>query len=547
MKAAYKSTRKQASPGKVFPITEFKERFASLEDHMRSVQAEIEELQTLTSKLLDVGVAISSEIDLYALLTRIIDEAKNLLKAERGTLYLVDQNTGELYFHVTDDAKIKQIRIPINRESISGNVAFTGKELNIDDVYKIAKSEPYTFNKAIDRKTGFRTRSMLTVPMRNHSGVITGVVQLINKTIGGETITFSQRDERILASLASQAAVAIENAQLYKEIADLFESFIIYSSSAIDERDPATAGHSRRVAMYSVATARAMGCFTDEQIRELRYASWLHDVGKIGVREHILVKENKLYPDQLGKVRERFIAIKLSTQAKFMARKLKLLGKSISQEILDDLDRQMAEEFDQLADDLSFIEETNKPGFLSPENLKRVERLARLRYHDAGGKSRPWLEPEEAHALKVVRGNLTEDERKIMNAHAKSTFNILSKIPFTGALREIPKIASSHHEKLDGSGYPAGLKSKSIPLQAKIIALVDIYDAVTAQDRPYKPAIPVDRALKIIQSDVDANRLDADVFRVFLDHKIYALKDDEATQESIFTGKTAKDVKKHGK
>lgn len=547
MKAAYKSTRKHASPGKVFPITEFKERFASLEDHMRSVQAEIEELQTLTSKLLDVGVAISSEIDLYALLTRIIDEAKNLLKAERGTLYLVDQNTGELYFHVTDDAKIKQIRIPINRESISGNVAFTGKELNIDDVYKIAKSEPYTFNKAIDRKTGFRTRSMLTVPMRNHSGVITGVVQLINKTIGGETVTFSQRDERILASLASQAAVAIENAQLYKEIADLFEAFIRYSSSAIDERDPATAGHSRRVAMYSVATARAMGCFTDEQIRELRYASWLHDVGKIGVREHILVKENKLYPDQLGKMRERFISIKFSIQAKYMARKLKLLGKSVSHEILEDFDRQMAEEFDQLADDLAFIESTNKPGFLTPENLKRVERLARLRYHDADGKPRPWLEPEEVHALKVVRGNLTEDERKIMNAHATSTFNILSKIPFTGTLREIPKIAASHHEKLDGSGYPAGLKAKSIPLQAKIIALVDIYDAVTAQDRPYKPAIPVDRALKIIQSDVDANRLDAEVFRVFLENKIYMLEDDEATQESVFTGNIAKEVKKHGK
>ncbi len=489
------------------------------------VQRELEELQNLTSKLLDVGVAISSEIDLYALLVRIIDEAKRLLHADRGTLYLVDQEKNELYFHVTDDKQIKEIRLPINKQSIAGYVALTGKQLNIKDVYRIPESRPYTFNKSVDRKSGYRTRSMLTVPMVNHQGEVTGAVQLINKMRDGEVTAFSERDRHILMSLASQAAVSIENAQLYKEVADLFDAFVRYSASAIDERDPATAGHSRRVAMYATALARAMGCFSEQEVKELEYAAWLHDVGKIGVREHILIKENKLFPNQRAQVCERFQAIKLSIQKQSLEQKIRLMETDASPERIRALDEKAEQEIRETQDELDFVLRIDKPGFMNDEDMKRVDRIARRRFAAADGTRQPWLTAQEKAALKVRRGNLTEAERKIMNAHVESTYKILSQIPFTRRLRRVPEIAASHHEKLDGSGYPHKLRASKIPVQARILALVDIYDALTAQDRPYKPAMPVEKSLDILRFEVKDGHLDPEIFNAFLDNKIYLLED----------------------
>lgn len=509
-------------------LDEFRERFSSLESHMKLVQAELEELQTLTSKLLDVGVAISSEIDLYSLLSRIIEEAKGLLHAEKGTLYLVDHETNELYFHVVDMDMLKEIRIPINHKSIAGYVALKSEPLNLEDVYRIDKEQPYKFNKEIDKKTGYRTQSVLTVPMLNHEGTTTGAVQLINKMKNGKVIPFSQRDQRILMSLASQAAVAIDNAQLYKEVADLLNSFVRYSASAIDERDPATAGHSRRVALYAVSTARAMKKFTDDELRELEFAAWLHDVGKIGVREHILTKENRLFPDELEKIQERFRCIKFSAEFEALRQKKptrkkspKPGGKSTSKDSLEEIKA-------EIDSDLDFIMRTNKAGFVSPEDKRRIDAIAEKTYIDPDGIKRNYLLESEVDALKVTRGNLTEQERINMNAHVESTFKILSQIPFTQRLKRVPMIASCHHEKLDGSGYPRGLKDEEIPLQGKILALVDIYDALTAQDRPYKPAIPVDRSIKILKEEVEAGRLDKNVLDVFLQHKIFEIPDNES-------------------
>ena len=498
-----------------------------LRDHYhysRKVQEEMEELQNLSSKLLDVGVAISSEINLYALLTRIIDEAKGLLKAQNGTLYLVDPDKRELYFHVVDVEQLKEVRIPIDNKSIAGYVALTGENLNHEDVYKIPKTKPYKFNKSIDLKTGLRTISMLTVPMQNHEGVITGAVQLINKMDGGEVAPFSQRDAHILKSLASQAAVAIENAQLYKEIADLFASLVRFSASAIDERDPATAGHSRRVAMYALETARAMKCFSQDELMELEYAAWLHDVGKIGVREHILNKENKLYPDELEKIRERFETAKLSFKVEFagsgVAKKKRAAGNDTGTPVTG-----LESGLKALEDDFLFVKHSNRPGFMTGEDCRRVDAIAAKTFADAAGVRRPLLTASEAAALKIVRGNLTDKERDIMNAHVNSTFKVLSRIPFSKRLRNVPAIAANHHERLDGSGYPNGLKGDSVLLQSRILAIVDVYDALTAQDRPYKPAMPVERALKILQEEVGAGKLDGKILQVFVDNKIYALKD----------------------
>jgi HD-GYP domain-containing protein (c-di-GMP phosphodiesterase class II) len=499
-------------------LDEFRDRFASLEAHMHEVQVELEELQTLTTKLLDVGVAISSEIDLYSLLTRIIEEAKGLLKADKGTLYLVDRDKNELYFHVTDADILKEIRMKIDHSSIAGYVAHTSDSLNIKDVYKIGKREPYKFNKNIDIKTGYRTQSVLTVPMLNHEGDVTGAVQLINKIRDGKVIPFSQRDQRILLSLASQAAVAIENAQLYKEIADLFSAFVRYSASAIDERDPATAGHSRRVAMYAVATARCMKCFSEDEIREIEYAAWLHDVGKIGVREHILIKENKLYTEEMAKIRERFETIKIAAKIKSVERHE------------DELLKTAIAEIDA---DLAFIERINRPGFMSQEDIDRIDATARKTFEDAHCAAHPYLSAKEAETLKIRRGNLTEEEREDMNAHVLSSHKILSQIPFTRRLRHVPEFASVHHERLDGSGYPHGLKTAQIPLQGKILALVDVYDALTAQDRPYKPAIPVEKSLKILDEEVKIGHMDKKVFDVFVKNKIYDIEDPGDTAQKI--------------
>lgn len=518
----------------VLNLAEFRQNIDQMGEQMQSVYQELEELQVLTAKLLDVGVAISSEIDLYSLLTRIIDEAKKLLKADRGTLYLVDEDKSELYFHVTDEAKIKEVRIPIDKRSISGYVALSRNQLNIPDVYRISKSKPYFFNKDVDSKYGYRTKSMLTVPMINHEGRVTGAVQLINKTIHGEVIPFSERDQRILMSLASQAAVAIENAQLYREVAELFESLVQYSASAIDERDPATAGHSRRVALYSSALARAMNVFSEQEIKELEYAAWLHDVGKIGVREHILIKENKLYPHQMGKVRERFKAAKLSIEASYMKSKLELFQRGASAAKLRALDDKIVADIKYVDDALAFIEKINKPGFMSDDDLKRLQEIASQTFTDFEGGVNNLLTDEESLALSVRRGNLTDSERKIMNAHVDSTFKILCQIPFTQGLKNVPKFAAAHHEKLDGSGYPHNFRKKEIPLQARILALVDIYDALTAQDRPYKPAMPVDKAISILEADVKENRLDPEVFNTFIKHKIYELEDPGAASSLNF-------------
>lgn len=505
-------------------VVDLRTKFGELAGHLTAVRKEVEELHMLTNKLLDVGVAISSEIDLYSLLTRIIEEAKGLLRADKGTLYLADREKNELCFHVTDEAKLKEIRLPINEKSISGYVALSSKILNLRDVYKMGRDRPYRFNRAIDRKTGYRTRSVLTVPMLNHEGEVTGVVQLINKMDDGEVVEFSKRDERILLSLASQAAVAIENAQLYKEIAELFEAFVQFSASAIDERDPATAGHSRRVAMYSVATARAMGCFTEDEIKELEYAAWLHDVGKIGVREHILTKENKLYPDQMECVRERFQAIGLLVKMKLNL--LRESGRATGK-----VERELGGLEERVADDLTFVEGVNKPGFLSEEDIGRLKSIGRKCFTGPGGERIRYLTGEETRALMVQKGNLSDEERRHMSSHVVRTFRILSEIPFSRRLAKVAAIAASHHERLDGSGYPGGVTGDRQSLQARIIALVDVFDALAAQDRPYKPAVPVERSLKILEEEVGAGKLDREVFETFVKNKLYKLTD--ADREKI--------------
>lgn len=490
------------------------------------LKLKIKEQENIQNKLLNIGIAISAERDLQKLLNLIISELKKLVSADTGTLYLIDHKKNELYFHVTDKETLKEIRLPIDKNSIAGYSALTSEILNIEDVYEIPPDIPYKFNKEIDIKTGYRTKSMLVVPMINHKETTIGVIQLINKMENKVVIPFNEDDLKILRSLASQAAVCIENAQLYKDIENLFDAFVKYSASAIDARDPATAGHSRRVAMYATATAKALG-LSDKDIKEIYFAAWLHDIGKIGVKEYVLTKENKLSNEELETIKTRFKVIEEIMEKNYLKSLVDYLiihGKDNFNEFKNQQEEIYLKNLNILNEELNFILSKNKPGVMKDEDVERLNYIYSKKIKDKDVEI-PYLTDKEFKFLKVRKGNLTDEERKNIESHVLYTYDILSSIPWTDDLKNVTEYAASHHEKLNGTGYGKGLKGDEIPLGARILALVDIYEALTAQDRPYKPAMPTDKALRILEEEVKAGHLDKVVFEKFVENKIFELKE----------------------
>jgi len=359
--------------------------------------------------LLHIARAIMQERDLGRLLTFIMASATELLGAERSTLFLVDANTQELWSRVAQGAEIREIRLPIGT-GIAGCVARTREIINIPDAYADAR-----FNQATDQKTGYHTRSILCLPMFDRDNETLGVLQVLNKQAG----VFTGEDEELLTALSSLASVAIENAQLYEESKRVFKSLVQTLAAAIDARDPATAGHSERVTYYARRLALALR-LPAEQIELLEYAANLHDVGKIGVRDAVLLKE----------------------------------------------------------------------------------------------------------------GRLTDEEFAQIRSHVKHTREILANIYLSKDLRELPQIAATHHEKMDGTGYPAGLCGDRIPLLARMIAIADVYDALVAHDRPYKKAMPVEQALAIIEKGAGTH-FDASLVRLFIDQRLYELERRHCVRFSI--------------
>jgi HD-GYP domain-containing protein (c-di-GMP phosphodiesterase class II) len=374
---------------------------------------------------------------------------------------------------------------PIDENSISGSVAKNRQTLNIADVQK----HPL-HNKQVDKELDYVTRTMLVVAMVDHKDNVIGVLQLINSMdMDGRVVPFPLESQRVTESLASQAAVSLENARLYQEIQRFVDSFVKYSAKAIDARDPCTAGHSSRVSRYSVDIARAMEKFTPEELREIRFAGLLHDVGKIGVREMVLTKANKLSDDQVRAIRERFGAIRACR----------------------------GEIREELEDDLAFVLEKNLPGFTSDEEVDRLRSIAAKTYRAPDGEERPYLTEFELENLCVRRGNLTDAERQDIESHVTHSRNILGQIPFPRDLRNVVKYAAEHHERLDGEGYPGGLAAGEIPLQSRILAVADVFDALTASDRPYKKAMPVDKAMAILRDGASRGWWDAEVVECLAD------------------------------
>ncbi|MFQ5640617.1 MAG: HD domain-containing phosphohydrolase [bacterium] len=496
------------------------------------------DLKEQIQKLNAIGIALSSEHDLNKLLDLIVTEARNFTNADGGSLYIKED--GKLYFAVAQteslqkrDGNLEPFRsfsLPLTKESIAGYVAVTGELLNLDDVYDIPPSVEYRVNKIFDKQNKYRSKSMLAVPMQDHDDEIIGVLQLINSLDSrGNVIPFRPEYESIILSLASQAAVAIKNVKLIEEIKNVFRSLVRYSVKAIDARSPHTAGHSGRVSKYCVRMAQAINdasegrlgqiYFSEQEVEEIRMAGWLHDIGKIGVRESVLEKTNKLSAHQIEVISERFEGIKSQVNAQFIEKKFEALLENNT--VPDSLDAERRQTIAEIDEALNFIKRINIPGYLKEEERIQLKKIAEKTYLNSRGRKCTYLTHGEHESLSVIRGNLTESEYEEMQSHVLQTISILDKIPFTKDLQNISRYAAGHHEFLDGTGYPLGLSGDEIPIQSRIMCIADVFDALSSPDRPYKEAHPVEEALNILRDEARAGKLDSDIVELFIVEKLY--------------------------
>ena len=494
-------------------------------------------------RLTQVGAALSTEKDIDRLLEKILTEARIITLADGGTLYLMSYNEKELRFALVQNASLglstgstgKRVAWqPIkltgdddlpNHANVSAHVAITGEAVNIADVY-----DTHGFNfegtRSFDQETGYRSQSMLVVPMRNHANEIIGVLQLLNAIDPdtGRVIPFSGEARELACSLASQAAVALTNNRLIAELEHLLDAFIQTIAIAIDEKSPYTGGHVRRVADLTMTIAEKINatsdgyyaaiCFSDDEMRELRMAAWLHDIGKITTPEHVVDKSTKLEKvyDRIGDIKTRFELLKREYQLAMNEARQNKAGFS-PEEVVKDI-QSLDEEYQFL------VRINNGSEFTADEMIDRIKQIAQRKWSN-NTQTLPLLTEDEIYNLSIRRGTLNDEERNIINNHAAVTYRMLNKLPFPRKLRKIAEYAAAHHEKLDGSGYPLGLKGDQLPLQSRVIALADIFEALTATDRPYKKDKTLSEALQILKQMVDDHHIDRDLFELFMREKVY--------------------------
>ncbi len=528
--------------------------------HLAALSEEAEVLRIKTAQrsaesdqLLSIGLALSSERDIEALQRLIVRKARELTNADGGSLFLVQEIEGErkLRFAVaqtgpTDQGTLIGAVLPLSRASITGYVATSGEVVRVEDAYEIGESHEYRFNSSFDKANNYRTKSVMCVPMRNRSEEIIGVIMLINRKPSFETILtspaetervvtrFSHHEERVLLSLASQAAVALENKELFDSIQLLFEQFVHASVKAIEGRDRATQGHSERVAQLTVAQAETINAiesgsfadlhFTPDQLREMRYASLLHDFGKVAVPEYIFSKSKKLPDGKLDLIRLRFRLAMEQTQVRAAAHKLELLkaGAALDDPAVLAIDEEAERLTTELGEYLAKVTEANEPRVVAGEMAALLDELLQRRYLD-GSEEKPILDPLEYEFLKIPRGSLSNDERDKMQLHVTQSYLFLREIPWIKTpWQNVADMAYGHHEHLDGTGYPRGLKGSAISPQVRMMTISDVYDALTANDRPYKPAMSVERALDILTKEfAERGKCDAALLDVFIQKRVY--------------------------
>ena len=522
-----------------------------------AVHAYITDLEKQISNLANIGLALSKEKDMNKLLEMILIEAKRIANSDGGTLYMMtDDNrlrfeilmTDSLDFHMggTSGKDIPFYPVKLytdegepNNAMIAAYVGLTGETVNIKDAYK-AKGFDFTGTKMFDEKTGYRSKSFLTVPLKNHEDEIIGVLQLLNaqdfKT--KKIIPFTPDVQDMVEALASQAAVAITNKNLIKDLENLFESFIKLIASAIDAKSPYTGGHCERVPEITILLANAVQetkdgpfadvTFTDKEMYELKIAAWLHDCGKVATPEFVVDKSTKLETiyDRVHEVETRFGVLRRDEEIKRLKKELKIeRDKSLSvddrENKIKELKKSFRKTMNTLKSDLEFVQESNVGGeFMSGDKKDRVYQIANYRWKP-NRKMERFLSEDEIYNLTIPKGTLTPEERKVINDHIVVTINMLEELPYPKHLQNVPEFAGGHHEKLDGTGYPKGLVKDEMTVQARIMAIADIFEALTARDRPYKKGKTLSQAMRILGFMKNDAHIDVDLFDIFVKEKIY--------------------------
>ncbi|MFL5304006.1 MAG: HD domain-containing phosphohydrolase [Polyangia bacterium] len=504
-------------------------------------------------QLVATSRAMASERDIGKLLALILESCRHVTGADAGSVYVVEDDPAvpdkkQLRFMLSQNDSIainfKEFTLAVDESSIVGKAVLSGQPINVPDLANLreaGRTPTFSHNRTFDDKTGYRARSMLTVPMTSAMGEVIGVVQLINKKrdsagpLGaGEAIPFDAESEQLALAWVAQAGVSLEKALLYDEIRQMFDGFVDASVQAIEQRDPTTAGHSRRVATLSIELAKRVDAIGDgpladvrfdtTRLQQIEYAAVLHDFGKVGVRERVLVKPRKLYDEDRREIEMRFAYVKKALQVEHAERKLRAALELAREDVpgrLADIDAELAGKLDEIDEAWACVTRANEPALLDQGGFERLVEIARMTYLAADGEPRPYLEADELAALQIRRGSLTDVERVEIESHVVHTYEFLNSIPWGKRYADVPRIAGAHHEYLNGTGYPRRLGATDIPIESRIMTIADIFDALTASDRPYKKAVPVDRALAILEAEVTAGKCDPTLFRVFVQAAVY--------------------------
>ena len=522
-----------------------------------AVKTYIKDLEQQILNLANIGLALSKEKDMNRLLEMILLEAKRIANSDGGTLYMMTDDgrlrfeimmTDSLDFHMggTSGKDIPFYPVKLytdegepNKSMIAAYVGLTGETVNITDAYK-AKGFDFSGTKMFDEKTNYRSKSFLTVPLKNHEDEIIGVLQLLNAQAqkSKKIISFTSEIQKMVEALASQAAVAITNKNLIKDLENLFESFIKLIASAIDAKSPYTGGHCARVPEITMMLAEAVQqtkdgpfadvAFSEKEMYELKIAAWLHDCGKVATPEFVVDKSTKLETiyDRVHELETRFGILRRDEEIKRLKKELKFerddsLPLEEKAERVKDLQRGYRKTLRHLKSDLEFVKESNVGGeFMSGDKKDRVHQIANYRWKP-NGKVENFLSENEVYNLTIPRGTLTPEERKVINDHIVVTINMLEELPYPKHLQNVPEFAGGHHEKLDGTGYPMGLMKDEMTVQARIMAIADIFEALTAKDRPYKKGKTLSQAMRILGFMKNDAHIDVDLFDIFVKEKIY--------------------------
>ncbi len=511
------------------------------------------ELLGRIEQLNDIGIALSAEKDTDRLMETILSGAKDITNADGGTLYIVRED-GQLGFEVllntslslsfggTSAAPVPFDPIPLdngdgtpNNSTVAAHAAISRRTVNIADAYA-AQGYDFSGTMAFDRKMRYRSQSFLTVPMMDHTGAVIGVLQLINEIDPAtrDIVAFSDDDQHLVESLASQAATALTKQRLIDELRALLEKFIEVIALAIDEKSPYTGGHCRRVPELAMMLTEAActtrsGALADFQLSEseryeMRIAGLLHDCGKIVTPVHVVDKATKLETiyDRIHLLETRFEVVKRDALVRLQQRQIESL-RTGEPDCCAVAEQEYREFLQRVESDRAFLKHCNiGKEFMAEEHKERVRKIAQdYRWAAPDGQEIPLLSEDEVHNLCIPRGTLTDEERKVVNYHIEMTIKMLESLPFPKPLRKVPEIAGGHHERMDGKGYPRGLNREQMSVQARIMGISDIFEALTARDRPYKKAMSLSTALTILGNMKLDGHIDPDLFDAFIRQRVY--------------------------